>query len=62
MLLAISALRALQEAGIAVPQDAQIISLCITSIVKAVYPYYELSSLLAEEAGQASSADAGSDD
>ena len=50
--LAIGALRALQEAGIAVPQDVQIISFNDTSIAKYVYPPLSTVTVFTEEMGK----------
>ena len=50
--LAIGALRALQEAGIAVPQDVQIISFNDTSIAKYVYPPLSAVTVFTEEMGK----------
>ena len=50
--LAVGALRALQEAGIAVPQDVQIISFNDTSIAKYVYPPLSTVTVFTEEMGK----------
>ena len=50
--LAIGALRALQEAGIAVPQDVQIISFNDTSIAKYLYPPLSTVTVFTEEMGK----------
>ena len=50
--LAIGALRALQESGIAVPQDVQIISFNDTSIAKYVYPPLSTVTVFTEEMGK----------
>ena len=52
--LAVGALRALQEAGIAVPQDVQIISFNDTSIAKYVYPPLSTVTVFTEEMGKQS--------
>ena len=50
--LTVGALRALQEAGIAVPQDVQIISFNDTSIAKYVYPPLSTVTVFTEEMGK----------
>ena len=50
--LSVGALRALQEAGIAVPQDVQIISFNDTSIAKYVYPPLSTVTVFTEEMGK----------
>ena len=50
--LAVGALRALQEAGIAVPQDVQIISFNDTSIAKYIYPPLSTVTVFTEEMGK----------
>ena len=50
--LAVGALRALQESGIAVPQDVQIISFNDTSIAKYVYPPLSTVTVFTEEMGK----------
>ena len=50
--LAVGALRALQEAGISVPQDVQIISFNDTSIAKYVYPPLSTVTVFTEEMGK----------
>ena len=50
--LSVGALRALQEAGIAVPQDVQIISFNDTSIAKYVYPPLSAVTVFTEEMGK----------
>ena len=50
--LTVGALRALQEAGIAVPQDVQIISFNDTSIAKYIYPPLSTVTVFTEEMGK----------
>ena len=50
--LAVGTLRALQEAGISVPQDVQIISFNDTSIAKYVYPPLSTVTVFTEEMGK----------
>ena len=50
--LAVGALRALQESGIAVPQDVQIISFNDTSIAKYIYPPLSTVTVFTEEMGK----------
>ena len=50
--LSVGALRALQEAGIAVPQDVQIISFNDTSIAKYLYPPLSTVTVFTEEMGK----------
>ena len=50
--LTVGAIRALQEAGIAVPQDVQIISFNDTSIAKYVYPPLSTVTVFTEEMGK----------